>query len=79
MRKLGMVAAATLALLGTTAYAKTTIVYAGRVITDASKPAQGPSTVTITDDRITSITPAAPKRPPAPKSLTSATRRCCPA
>ena len=52
MRKLGMVAAASLALLGTTTYAKTTIVYAGRVITDASKPAQGPSTVTITDDRI---------------------------
>ena len=57
MRKLGLVAAATLALLGSAAHAKTTIVYAGRVITDASKPAEGPSTVTITDDRITAITP----------------------
>ncbi|MBJ7441899.1 MAG: amidohydrolase family protein [Sphingopyxis sp.] len=56
MRKIGLVAAATLALLGTTVNAKTTIIYAGRVITDADKPAQGPSTIVITDDRITSIT-----------------------
>ena len=55
MRKLGLVAAATLALLGTTAHAKTTVIYAARVITDAAKPAQGPSTVIVTDDRITSI------------------------
>nr|WP_137752979.1 amidohydrolase family protein [Sphingopyxis sp. L1A2A] len=57
MRKFGMLAALTLALLGTAANAKTTVVYAGRVITDADKPAQGPSTIVITDDRITSITP----------------------
>jgi imidazolonepropionase-like amidohydrolase len=57
MRKIGLFAAATLALLGTTAAnAKTTVIYAGRVITDAEKPAQGPSTIVITDDRITSIT-----------------------
>ncbi|WP_439567355.1 amidohydrolase family protein [Sphingopyxis sp.] len=57
MRKIGLVAAVTLALLGTAAAnAKTTVVYAGRVITDADKPAQGPSTIVITDDRITSIT-----------------------
>ena len=57
MRKIGLVATATLALLGTTAAnAKTTVIYAGRVITDADKPTQGPSTIVITDDRITSIT-----------------------
>jgi imidazolonepropionase-like amidohydrolase len=57
MRKIGLVAAVTLALLGTAAAnAKTTVIYAGRVITDADKPAQGPSTIVITDDRITSIT-----------------------
>ena len=57
MRKIGLAAAATLALLGAaTANAKTTIIYAGSVITDADKPAQGPSTIVITDDRITSIT-----------------------
>ena len=57
MRTIGLVAAATLALLGATAAnAKTTVIYAGRVITDADKPTQGPSTIVITDDRITSIT-----------------------
>lgn len=57
MRTIGFVAAATLALLGATAAnAKTTVIYAGRVITDADKPTQGPSTIVITDDRITSIT-----------------------
>src|SRR3546814_10241421 len=40
MRKLGLVAAATLALLGSAAYAKTTVIYAARVIPDASKPEQ---------------------------------------
>ncbi len=63
MRKLGMVAAATLALLGTAAQAKTTIVYAGHVITDAGKPAQGSSTITITDDRITAIAPGRSEAP----------------
>lgn len=40
MRRLGFVAAATLALMGGSAIAKTTIVYAGHLITDASKPAK---------------------------------------
>ena len=57
MRKIGLVAAAAVALLSSTAIAKTTVIYAGRVITDASKPAEGPSTSVVTDDRITSITP----------------------
>jgi imidazolonepropionase-like amidohydrolase len=63
MRKLGLVAAATLALLGSAAHAKTTVIYAGHVITDADKPARGTSTVTVTDDRIVSI---AEGRTPAP-------------
>ena len=57
MRKIGLVAAAAVALLSSTAIAKTTVIYAGRVITDAGKPAQGPSTIVVTDDRIASITP----------------------
>ena len=63
MRRIGLVAAATLALLGGTAMAKTTVIYAGRVITDASKPALGPSTVVVTDDRITSIAPGRGEAP----------------
>jgi len=63
MRSIRLVAAATLALLSGTAIAKTTVVYAGRVITDASKPALGPSTVVVTDDRITSIVPGRGEAP----------------
>jgi len=55
MRKLGLVAAATLALMSSAAFAKTIVIYAGRVIADAEKPALGASTVTVTDDRIVSI------------------------
>ena len=63
MRKLGLWAAATFALMGGVAFAKTTIIYAGRVIVDAEKPARGASTVTVIDDRITSIVEG---RAPAP-------------
>jgi imidazolonepropionase-like amidohydrolase len=63
MRSIRLVAAATLALLGETAIAKTTVIYAGRVIADANKPALGPSTVVVTDDRITAIAPGRGEAP----------------
>ncbi|WP_077147953.1 amidohydrolase family protein [Sphingopyxis sp. KK2] len=63
MRKLGWAAALTLTLLGTAAQAKTTVIYAGHVITDPDKPALGTSTITVTDDRITSVSAG---RTPAP-------------
>src|SRR3546814_2708599 len=44
-------------------HAKTTVIYASRVITYASKSAHGPSTVIVTDDRITSITPGRTEAP----------------
>jgi imidazolonepropionase-like amidohydrolase len=37
------------------AAAETVVVHAGRLITDASKPASGPSTITVTDGRITAV------------------------
>ena len=37
------------------AMAETVMIHAGRLITDASSPAQGPSTITVTDGRITAI------------------------
>lgn len=57
MRKLGFAAAAAVALMGSSAIAKTTVIYAGHVITDAAKSAEGPSTVIVTNDRIVSIAP----------------------
>jgi len=38
------------------AAAETVVVHAGRLIADASRPATGPATITITDGRITSVT-----------------------
>jgi len=45
-----------LLLVAAPASAETIIVHAGRLITDASQPAQGPSTITIVDGRIESVT-----------------------
>ncbi|MEA3029975.1 MAG: hypothetical protein QOG13_1300 [Sphingomonadales bacterium] len=46
-----------LLLAAVPAFAETIIVHAGRLIADASRPAQGPSTITIVDGRIQSVTP----------------------
>ena len=47
---------ALLSLLGAApAGAETVVVHAGRLIADASRPASGPSTITITDGRITAV------------------------
>ncbi len=48
-------AIATLLAFASTAVAETVIIHAGHVITDAAKPARGPSTITVTDGRITAI------------------------
>lgn len=65
MRNKGLAAAAAILALAAagSAHAGTKVIYAGRVITDADKPAQGPSTILITDDRITSITPGRSEAP----------------
>lgn len=42
-------------LAASPAAAETVVVHAGRLITDASRPAAGPSTITITDGRITAV------------------------
>ena len=42
-------------LLSSAASADTVVVHAGRLITDASRPASGPSTITIVDGRVSSI------------------------
>ncbi|HEX9953644.1 MAG TPA: amidohydrolase family protein, partial [Allosphingosinicella sp.] len=40
----------------TPAAAETVVVHAGRLIADASRPASGPSTITIDNGRIVSVT-----------------------
>ena len=45
-----------LAISATPALAETVVVHAGRLIADASRPAAGPSTITIVDGRITAVT-----------------------
>jgi len=49
------IAAAALALVATAAHAETYAIQAGHLIVDAAKPARGPSTVIVTDGRITRI------------------------
>lgn len=44
-------------LVAAPAFAETTVIHAGRVITDPAQPASGPSTITIVDGRITAISP----------------------
>jgi len=43
-------------LVAAPAAAETVVIHAGRLIADASRPAQGPSTITIVDGRIRSVT-----------------------
>ncbi len=58
LKKSLLAAVAVAAMLGgVAAEAKTTLVYAARVITDPDKPSLGPSTVTVTDGRIMTIEP----------------------
>ena len=58
MRRSALLAVAATMLLGATAAdAKTTVIYAGRVIADADKAPLGPSSILVTDDRITAIEP----------------------
>jgi imidazolonepropionase-like amidohydrolase len=46
------------------AAAETVVVHAGHLITDASRPASGPSTITIVDGRITTVTAGLTPPPP---------------
>ena len=51
---------------------------AGRVITDAAKPALGPSTIIVTDGRITAINPASAPIPPGARVIDQSSRTLSP-
>lgn len=67
MRRMILTAVSALALAGGTASAETSVIYAGRLITDADSGTGGPATITVTDGRITGI---AQGRQPAPAGAT---------
>ena len=55
MKRRNALAVAAFVATAMPARAETVLVLAGHVITDAAKPARGPSTITVTDGRITAI------------------------
>lgn len=77
MRKPILAVAAALAL-STPAVAETVTILAGRLITDPSKPARGPSTITVTDGRITNIADGLARVEPGAKVIDLSTKTVLP-
>jgi imidazolonepropionase-like amidohydrolase len=71
-----IIAAALLA--GAPAAAETIAIRAGRVIIDAAKPALGPSTIIVTDGRITAINPASAAIPAGAQVIDQSARTLSP-
>ena len=65
-------------LLASPAAAETIAIKAARVITDAAKPALGPSTIIVTDGRITAIQPASAAIPAGATVIDQSTRTLAP-
>lgn len=64
--------------LATPAVAETVIIHAGHVITDASKPERGPSTITVTDGRITAIVDGLSRVEPGTRAIDLSTKTVLP-
>ena len=64
--------------IGTPAAADTVVVHAGRLIADAARPAAGPSTITITDGRITNVAPGLNPPPPGARLIDLSTKTVLP-
>jgi imidazolonepropionase-like amidohydrolase len=60
------------------ASAETVVVHAGRLIADASRPASGPSTIVITDGRITSVSEGLDPAPAGARLVDLSTRTVLP-
>jgi imidazolonepropionase-like amidohydrolase len=67
-----------LLLIAAPVAAETLVVHAGRLITDASRPAQGPSTITIVDGRIQSVTPGLTPPPAGARLIDLSSRTVLP-
>lgn len=77
MRRIAIVLGALLAF-SAPAKAETIFIQAGHVITDASQPERGPSTITITDGRITSIVDGLVRTEPGAKVIDLTARTVLP-
>ena len=60
------------------AAAETLVVHAGRLITDASRPASGPSTITIVDGKITGVSEGLDPAPPGARLIDLSTKTVLP-
>lgn len=67
-----------LAFASAPAAAETVVVHAGRLIADASRPAAGPSTITITDGRITSVSSGLDPAPAGARLIDLSTKTVLP-
>jgi imidazolonepropionase-like amidohydrolase len=71
-------AAALLSLVSVSAHAETLVVHAGRLIADPSRGASGPSTITIVDGRISSVTPGLTAPPAGTRLIDLSTKTVLP-
>ena len=63
---------------GVPASAETVVIHAGRLIVDAGRPAQGPSTITIVDGRIQSVTDGTTPAPQGARVIDLSSRTVLP-
>jgi imidazolonepropionase-like amidohydrolase len=69
---------ASLALAASPAPAETVVVHAGRLITDAARPAAGPSTITIVDGKISAVSAGLNPAPAGAKLIDLSTKTVLP-
>ena len=67
-----------LLLVAGPALAETTVIHAGRVITDPARPALGPSTITVVDGRIQGIAPGLNPAPQGARLIDLSTKTVLP-
>src|SRR3954470_10429457 len=65
-------------LVAAPAAADTLVIHAGHLIVDASRPAQGPSTITVVDGRITAVTPGLTPPPAGARLIDLSSRTVLP-
>ncbi|TMJ20564.1 MAG: amidohydrolase family protein [Alphaproteobacteria bacterium] len=73
-----LIAALLMLFAGVPAAAETIVIHAGRLMTDPSRPIQGPSTITVTDGRITAVAPGLSPAPQGARLIDLTTRTVMP-